>query len=58
MLGLQRYKDDKKCSIEKPFKDHLSRGHIIVVQLLSHFNKELSLIYDFMNTLYYDELSQ
>ncbi len=45
MLGLQRYTDDKKRSIEKPFKDHLSRGHIIEIELFGHFNKELSFVH-------------
>ncbi|WP_240517619.1 type II toxin-antitoxin system PemK/MazF family toxin [Bacillus pseudomycoides] len=42
MFGLQRYTNDKKRAIRKPFKDHLRRGHIIEVELFGHFNKELS----------------
>jgi len=45
LIGLNRYIQDQKKRIPRPFKKHLSRGHIVEVELFGHFNKELTFLH-------------
>ncbi|MDT3765836.1 type II toxin-antitoxin system PemK/MazF family toxin [Priestia filamentosa] len=45
LIGLERYVQDQKKSIERRFTRNLSRGHIIEVELFGHFNKELTFLH-------------
>ncbi|ODA09269.1 hypothetical protein A7312_26750 [Paenibacillus polymyxa] len=43
MSGLEKYVEDKEDRFStKWFNDHLSRGHIVEVELFGHVNKELT----------------
>lgn len=42
MAGLQKYLEDKDTRTVRWFNDHLSRGHVVEVELFGHFNKELT----------------
>ncbi|MDE0583237.1 type II toxin-antitoxin system PemK/MazF family toxin [Planococcus sp. A6] len=44
LVGLERYVEDHSGSI-RTFNKHLSRGHIVQVELFGHFNKELTFVH-------------
>lgn len=45
LLGLERYVKDHSRRISPIFNKHLTRGHIVQVELFGHFSKELTFIH-------------
>lgn len=45
LIGLERYVQDHSRNLRPVFNKHLSRGHIVQVELFGHFNKELTFVH-------------